>query len=84
VSSKSFQFSAPSHPNYHSKAAGVTFFVGGIHHFHFSNPAPSCIFSPIMRATFSTYQRGLSTLIFNAAQRKLNGLGVIRHSGRGW
>jgi hypothetical protein len=53
-----FNFSAPSHQNFHSEAAGVTFFVGGINQLHLSNPAPSCIFSPIMRATFSTYQRG--------------------------
>jgi len=58
VSSKSFLFSAPSHQSFYSKAAGVTFFVGGIHQFHFSNPSPSCIFNLIKRATFSTYQRG--------------------------
>jgi len=78
-----FNFSAPSHNNFLSRAAYVLIIVGGFHHNNFSNPAPSCIFSPIMRATFSTYQRGLSTPIFKAAQRKLNGLGVIRHSGRG-
>jgi hypothetical protein len=83
VSSKSFLFSAPSHQSFYSKAAGVTFFVGGIHQLHFSIPSPSCIFSPIIRATFSTNQRGLSTPIFKAAQRKLNRLGVISHSGRG-
>lgn len=57
-SSNSFNFSAPSHQDFLSEAAGVKFFVGGLHPFHFSIPAPTCIFSPIVRATFSTFQRG--------------------------
>jgi len=79
-----FNFSAPSHHNFLSEAAYVTLFVGGLHHFYSSITAPSCIFSPIVLSTFSDFQRGFSTPIFKAAQRKLNGLGVIRPSGRGW
>jgi len=78
-----FNFSTPSPQSFHSEAAGVTFFVGGLHHNNFSFPAPSCIFSPITLIAFSAFQRGLSTTIFKAALRKLNRLGVIRHSGRG-
>jgi len=76
-------FQAPSYQDFLSAAAYVLLFVGGLHHTHFSIPASSCIFSPIVLRTFSTFQRGLSSAIFKAAQRKLNGLGVIRHSGRG-
>ena len=78
-----FNFSTPSHQSFHSEAAGVTFFVGGLHHINFSIPAPSCIFSPIVLRAFSTFQRGFPASIFKAALSKQTWLGVIHHSGRG-
>jgi hypothetical protein len=62
-----FNFSAPSPQSFHSEAADVLIFVGGLHHIHFSIPAPSCIFSPIVLSTFSDFQRGLSTPNFQSS-----------------
>jgi hypothetical protein len=62
-----FNFSAPSHNNFLSRAAYVLIIVGGLHHIYFSIPAPRCIFSPIVLSTFSTFQRGLSTPNFQSS-----------------
>jgi hypothetical protein len=41
-----FNFSAPSHPNYQSKAAGVTFFCGRASSQQFFNSSPELHFQP--------------------------------------
>jgi hypothetical protein len=62
-----FNFSAPSHNNFLSRAAYVLIILGGLHHIHFSIPPPSCIFSPIVLKTFSVFQRGLSSPNFQSS-----------------